>query len=288
MMKYLIAGFQKNVLSCIDVCVIILPLKAEVGRMYEILIGNKKDNVFHKLQNSWTARIMFAGCCWYLYDLFGRSNGLRIEVIFLIFIMGILLMNLFYIPFRMLGNKKISYRIKLLFIVVADIVALYFFNATEQLSLACTWKNMISGVIISLCVTGIIATLYRCSAVHLQRKRFMRKDFDNMEGWEFEEFCGNVLRRNGFEKVTVTSRSGDFGIDVIAYKDNVKYGIQCKRYEGAVGWHAVEEARAGAEYWRCQRAVVLTNSTFTKQALEGAGRIGVELWDRDWLISNLK
>ena len=47
----------------------------------------------------------------------------------------------------------------------------------------------------------------------------------------------------------------------------------------------MEEARAGAEYWGCQRAVVLTNSKFTVQAIEGARRIGVELWDRDWFMS---
>lgn len=251
--------------------------------MYEILIGDKRNNVIHKLQNSWTARIMFTGCCWYLYDLFGRRVGLHIEVIFLILIMGILLLNLFFIPFRLLGNKKTSRWIKLMFVVVADIVALYFFNVTEEFDIACIWKNMIFGVIISLGITGIVVALCRCSAVHLQRNRFMRRDFDNMDGWEFERWCAEWLRQNGFANVQVTSGSGDYGIDIIAHKNHVKYGIQCKRYEGTVGWHAVEEARAGAEYWGCQKAVVLTNSTFTKQAVEGAGRIGVELWDREWI-----
>lgn len=256
--------------------------------MYEILIGNKNDNVIRKMQKSYTARLIFAGCCWYLYDLFGRRAGLHIEVIFLISIMGILLLNLFYIPFRLLGNKKISHKIKFMFVVVADIVALYFFNVTESFSLADIWKNMISGVIISLCITGIIVALLRCSAVHSQRSRFMQRDFDNMDGWEFEKWCAEWLRQNGFDNVIVTPGSGDYGIDIIACKDNAKYGIQCKRYKGSVGWHAVEEAKAGAEYWRCQRAVVLTNSNFTKQAIEGAGRIGVELWDRNWIMNNLK
>lgn len=47
----------------------------------------------------------------------------------------------------------------------------------------------------------------------------------------------------------------------------------------------MEEARAGAEYYACDRAVVLTNNYFTKQAIEGASRIGVLLWDRNWFGS---
>ena len=70
---------------------------------------------------------------------------------------------------------------------------------------------------------------------------------------------------------------------MIAYKDGLKYGIQVKRYEGAVGWRAVEEVKAGAEYWGCGCAVVLTNSSFTKQAVKGAEKIGVALWDREVL-----
>ena len=126
--------------------------------MYDILIGNKKDNVVNKLKTSWIARILFIGCCWYLYDMFGKSRGLRIEMIFMIAVIGIMLMNVFYIPFRLLGDKRIEHRVKLIFIVVADVMALHFFNATERFSIASVWKNMISVVVISLCVTGIIST----------------------------------------------------------------------------------------------------------------------------------
>lgn len=247
--------------------------------MYDILIGNKQNNVITKLQKSLTARILLMGCIWYMYNLFGRNNGLHIEMIFLIFIMGILLLNLIYIPFRLLGDKRIGHRTKFLFVVVADIAALNLFNATEQFSIASLWKNMISIVVISLCMTAIVSTLYKCLAVHSQRKLFVQRNFADMDGWEFEEWSATWLRQHGFDNVEVTRGSGDYGIDVIACKNNIKYGIQCKKYEGNVGWHAVEEAKAGSEYWGCQKAVVMTNSHFTKQAIHGAGCIGVELWD---------
>ena len=125
----------------------------------------------------------------------------------------------------------------------------------------------------------------------LPKNRFrgchLEKKIEHMDGWEFEEYCASILRKNGFSHVEVTRGSGDFGIDVIAEKAGVRYGIQCKKYSGTVGWHAVEEAKAGAEYWECQRAVVLTNSNFSRQALEGAAKIGVELWDGQKLSSIL-
>ena len=95
---------------------------------------------------------------------------------------------------------------------------------------------------------------------------------------DFEYYCADILRRRGFRKVVVTQGSGDYGIDIIAWKDNVKYGIQCKRYSGNVGYRAVEEVYTGAGIYNCNRAVVMTNSGFTKQAKQGARRLEVELW----------
>ena len=50
------------------------------------------------------------------------------------------------------------------------------------------------------------------------------------DGFEFEHRCAAFLKTKGYRKVTVTPPSGDQGIDVIAYKSGVKYGIQCKYY----------------------------------------------------------
>ena len=60
----------------------------------------------------------------------------------------------------------------------------------------------------------------------------------------------------------------------------LKYGIQCKNYTGKIGNTAVQEAYAGKSFYDCDIAVVLTNSTFTKSAVQLAESIGVMLWDR--------
>lgn len=110
------------------------------------------------------------------------------------------------------------------------------------------------------------------------------KSFDNMEGHEFEYYCASILEKNGFEGVDVTKGSGDQGIDIIAQKDGVKYGIQCKCYSADIGNKAVQEAFAGKTYYGCHIAAVLTNRYFTKSAKDLAERNGVLLWDRNKLL----
>lgn len=109
------------------------------------------------------------------------------------------------------------------------------------------------------------------------------KHFDFMDGHEFEYFCASLLEKNGFYNVEVTKGSGDQGIDIIAYKDGIKYGIQCKCYSHDIGNKAVQEAYAGKTFYSCHVAAVLTNRYFTKAAKELSQHNRVLLWDRDKL-----
>lgn len=115
-----------------------------------------------------------------------------------------------------------------------------------------------------------------------------QKNFDAMEGHEFEHFCANILIKNGFENVNVTSGSGDQGIDIIAFKDDIKYGIQCKCYHSAIGNKAVQEVYAGKTFYNCHIGVVLTNRNFTKSAIELAKNNGIILWDRKKLLQMIE
>ena len=100
-----------------------------------------------------------------------------------------------------------------------------------------------------------------------------------MDGHQFEQYCADLLAKNGYANVEVTKASGDFGIDVLAEKDGVTYAIQCKYYTDKVGNHAVQEAFAGKEYYDRMVAVVMTNSTFAAAAVETAKETHVLLWD---------
>ena len=103
---------------------------------------------------------------------------------------------------------------------------------------------------------------------------------DRMEGHEFEYFCAELLEKCGFEDVTVTRGSGDQGVDILAFKEDIKYAIQCKNYSSPLGNKPVQEVFAGKTFYKCHVGVVMTNSVFTKGAYELADSVGVILWDK--------
>ena len=107
-------------------------------------------------------------------------------------------------------------------------------------------------------------------------------------GLDFEEFTVQLLSDNGFENVSKTQGSGDYGIDVLASKDGITYAIQCKCYSDKVGNKAVQEAFSGKSFYNCMVAAVLTNNYFTNAAIETAKANNVLLWDREKLIEFLK
>ena len=111
----------------------------------------------------------------------------------------------------------------------------------------------------------------------------LSNNFDTMEGHDFEYFCADILKKNGFENVEVTQGSGDHGIDILAEKDGITYAIQCKCYSSNIGNAAVQQAYTGKGFYHRDIAVVLTNRYFTSQAIEEAKALGVKLWDRDKL-----
>ena len=117
----------------------------------------------------------------------------------------------------------------------------------------------------------------------LCKKRKFSKDYDLMEGRDFEYFCADLLQKRGFLEVEVTKGSGDNGVDILAEKDGVTYAIQCKRYEEPVGVKAVQEVYAGRDYYDRMVGVVMSNQYFTKGAVEMARKLKIMLWDRGYL-----
>ncbi|MCR5717382.1 MAG: restriction endonuclease [Lachnospiraceae bacterium] len=118
----------------------------------------------------------------------------------------------------------------------------------------------------------------------LRRMRPKAADpYEDMEGRDFEFYCAELLKRRGFIGVEVTKGSGDFGIDILAEKDGITYGFQCKCYDTVVGVHAVQEAYAGRDYYDLMVAGVITNQYFTEPAVKAAKKLKIMLWDRDYI-----
>lgn len=108
---------------------------------------------------------------------------------------------------------------------------------------------------------------------------FVKKKGYRLNGLEYENYVAYQLRLQGFKGVQLTPKTGDFGADILCFDlCGRSCAIQCKCYNKPVGYKAVQETLSGAKYYNCQRAILVSSSGFTKQAKEGAEKLGVDLY----------
>ena len=121
------------------------------------------------------------------------------------------------------------------------------------------------------------------------KKEDLLDKIDCMNGQDFELFLINkLLPLDGYININGTSYTGDFGVDIIAEKNGIKCAIQCKRFNNKVSTNAIQEIVAGRKHYKCDKAIVITNSYYTKNAKELAFDNKVELLNRDYIIKMVK
>ena len=120
-----------------------------------------------------------------------------------------------------------------------------------------------------------------------KKLELMKLDLASVKnGADFEKYLYNIFEKIGYN-VTNTKGSGDKGADLILSRNNVKHVVQAKFYSGTVGFDAIKEAHTGKDIYKAIKAAVVTNSTFTKQAIETATTLNVILIDGNklqWLV----
>jgi len=107
-------------------------------------------------------------------------------------------------------------------------------------------------------------------------------EIDQLNGEEFEQALFNLFSQKGY-KATKTKQSGDQGADLIIEKFGEITAVQAKCYSNPVSNKAIQEVVASKSYYNANKAMVVTNSIFTKSAKELALINNVELVDRDKL-----
>ena len=119
--------------------------------------------------------------------------------------------------------------------------------------------------------------------IRLRKRNIKPLPMDEMEGHDFEYYCADLLKNDGFLNVEVTKGSGDFGVDILAERDGISYAFQCKCYDKPIGVKAVQEIYAGRDYYNRMVGVVITNQYYTQPAVELAEKLKIVLWDRDYI-----
>lgn len=165
------------------------------------------------------------------------------------------------------------------YLIFVCIIALIIDLIRTHISERAKHNLMVVAIVIGVIIfISMVCTIYR----KLHRK-YTLKQLDKMDGHQFEYACADILKANGYKHVKVTRGSGDFGVDVIAEKDNVRYAIQCKRYNHKLDNTPIQEVVGGLAYYQCDKGAVMTNQYFTEPAKQLAQVNDIKLLDRDTL-----
>jgi len=109
----------------------------------------------------------------------------------------------------------------------------------------------------------------------------LENNFADYSPYEFEEFIAKLFRKMGYS-VETTSKSKDFGADIIAKKDDETVAIQVKKNAvgNNVGAPVIQQTLGSMWKFKADKSIVITTSDFTVQAEEQARGAPVELWNR--------
>lgn len=120
-----------------------------------------------------------------------------------------------------------------------------------------------AAIVLAVIVVGLAIRKY------IQSQRRLRAldiaAIDTMDPLEFEKYIAILLKHRGFSNIRLTERY-DYGVDIIARKNGLTWGVQVKRYSNLVKAEAVRQVVTGLIRYKCDRAMVVTNSTFSRPA----------------------
>lgn len=180
--------------------------------------------------------------------------------------------------------STIFYFFRYALLSAAFVVTCGFLMATFAADSVSTKENptpLIAGIVLAALLLPALLLRRKGPGARARRRRPgriapRRPAFCPKDGHAFEQWVAGRLEMHGW-RADVTAGSGDQGIDIIARRDGRKVGIQCKRYDGAVGNKAVQEAFSGRAFHRVDVAVVITTGHYTQSARALSRRTGVHL-----------
>ena len=119
--------------------------------------------------------------------------------------------------------------------------------------------------------------------------RVSQPDVRALDRFAFEKLVAMSFEQEGFSVQRAGGANPDGGIDLLANKNGVTFGVQCKHWKA---WRVgVKEVRAffGALRDRkIRNGFLVTLEGYTNDAAEFARRNGIELMDETLLLENLE
>lgn len=156
-------------------------------------------------------------------------------------------------------------------VVLVAIVFMYYQGLTGELIVQVIMLGLLLAAMAYVLVSPIL-DIYRTTIDIIKRRKLLRiaqsnAPIDTMTWQEFEYYVAGWLGRQGYKDVRLTEYY-DLGVDIVAKKDGVTWGVQVKHYRNLVGIDAVRQVVVGLKKYKCDRAMVVTNSIFSRPAIE--------------------
>lgn len=101
---------------------------------------------------------------------------------------------------------------------------------------------------------------------------------------QFEEYVAQLFEALGY-KVEITPLSNDKGSDIIMYKDDMKYVVQCKRYKGTVGSPEIQTFIGSMTHYNADKGFYVTTGMFSFEAENMASKHPIKLINRTELVN---
>lgn len=126
---------------------------------------------------------------------------------------------------------------------------------------------------------------HRKPTQHKSRSNLRNIDYMQLDDYQFEHFCANVLNRNGYQMM-VTRKSGDGGKDLVGWNSrNERVFGEVKHYKDSnkVSRPLMQKLKGAMVDAGVERGVFITTSSFTSEAIEYAKRNKIQCIDRSGL-----
>ena len=109
---------------------------------------------------------------------------------------------------------------------------------------------------------------------------------DAMTGRQFQVLLENFFANKGYRVARLGVRR-DFGTGLLLDDTHGRTVVQVKRWTGMVGHDAVQQAAVAKAHYGASRALVVTSSNYSQDAVTVANSNGVTLWNRSMVEAEL-
>lgn len=95
----------------------------------------------------------------------------------------------------------------------------------------------------------------------------------------YEFYAAKYLNDLGYT-TDVTNAVGDWGVDIFALKDGIKYAVQVKMYgvsKTKISRKDIMELYGAMEYFDCQAAIVIYNGMINNDSWIVANKLGIKM-----------